>query len=128
MRAGPLSIAVSAGLSVAGASAFLLVTLLTGDYGWVARTGGTVWVFALAMIILLPTVMPLLRSRAAEKTRDRRVSQMEVAMAMDPVCGMEVDPGAAAGTSDYKGRTYYFCNQSCKKSFDEDPERYVPAA
>ena len=128
MSARPLSIAVSAGLSLAGASAFLLVTLLTGDYGWVARTGGTVWVFALAMIILLPTVMPLMRSRAAEKPRDRRVSQLEVAMAKDPVCGMEVDPATAAGTSEYKGRTYCFCNQSCKKSFDEDPAKYVPAA
>ena len=63
MSAGPLSIAVSAGLSLAGACAFLLVTLLTGDYGWVARLGGAVWVFVLAVIILLPTVMPMIRRR-----------------------------------------------------------------
>ncbi len=25
----------------------------------------------------------------------------------DPVCGMEIDPGPAAGPSDYNGRTYY---------------------
>lgn len=27
----------------------------------------------------------------------------------DPVCGMEVDPARAAGSSVYKGQTYYFC-------------------
>jgi len=128
MSAGPLSIALSAGFSAAGASAFLLVTLLTGDYGWVGRTGGTVWIFVLAMIILLPTVMPLMRSRAEKQPRDTRASQKEVAMAKDPVCGMEVDPVTAAGTSDYKGQSYYFCNLSCKKSFEEEPEKYLAGA
>lgn len=43
----------------------------------------------------------------------------------DPVCGMDIDPATAAGTSDYKGQTYYFCSIGCKKSFDKDPEKYV---
>ncbi len=43
----------------------------------------------------------------------------------DPVCGMEIDPNAAAGTSEYKGQTYYFCSLGCKKSFDKEPEKYV---
>ena len=131
MRAGPLSIAVSAGLSVAGASAFVLVTTLTGDYGWVARTGGAVWVFGLAMIILLPTVMPWLRSRTAVEPHDARAPQKEVAMVAmvrDPVCGMEIDPAASAETTEYEGEKYYFCNQDCKKSFDQDPEKYVAGA
>jgi Cu+-exporting ATPase len=46
-------------------------------------------------------------------------------MAKDPVCGMEVDEKTAAGTSVYKGKTYYFCAPGCKSDFDEDPERYV---
>jgi YHS domain-containing protein len=46
-------------------------------------------------------------------------------IAIDPVCGMEVDPGQAAGKSEYKGQTYYFCAPGCKKQFDRDPERYV---
>ncbi len=46
-------------------------------------------------------------------------------MARDPVCGMEVDPERAAGKSEYKGQTYYFCASSCKQEFDRDPERYV---
>ena len=46
-------------------------------------------------------------------------------MAKDPVCGMEVDEKEAAAKSEYKGRAYYFCAPHCKKSFDEDPEKYV---
>jgi len=58
-----LSWVISLSLAGAGALAFLLVTLLTGDYDWVARLGGAAWVFMLAVIILLPTVMPWLRER-----------------------------------------------------------------
>ena len=46
-------------------------------------------------------------------------------MAKDPVCGMDVDETKAAATSTYKGKTYYFCAQGCKKSFDESPEKYA---
>lgn len=44
---------------------------------------------------------------------------------IDPVCGMEIDPNTAAGTSEYRGQTYYFCAPGCKRSFDKDPEKYV---
>jgi Cu+-exporting ATPase len=46
-------------------------------------------------------------------------------MAKDPVCGMTVDEKRAAGTSQHKGQTYYFCSPSCKTRFDSEPERYV---
>ena len=46
-------------------------------------------------------------------------------MAKDPVCGMEVDEGSAAATSEYQGKTYYFCAASCKERFDRSPEQYV---
>jgi hypothetical protein len=63
MSAGPLVIALSAAVSLAAALAFLLVTILTGDYDWVARLGGSIWIFLLGMIILLPTLMPWLSRR-----------------------------------------------------------------
>jgi P-type Cu+ transporter len=47
--------------------------------------------------------------------------------AIDPICGMTVDEKGAAATSEYKGATYYFCSESCKKSFDKDPEAYLGA-
>lgn len=46
----------------------------------------------------------------------------------DVVCGMDIDPATAAGKSEYKGQTYYFCSPGCKRSFDKDPEKYVAAA
>jgi YHS domain-containing protein len=49
-------------------------------------------------------------------------------MVKDPVCGMEIDPNEAAGTSEYEGTTYYFCAEGCKNDFDADPAKYVAAA
>lgn len=46
-------------------------------------------------------------------------------MAKDPVCSMEVNPEAAAGQSEYKGETYYFCSAGCKQAFDQEPEKYA---
>lgn len=43
----------------------------------------------------------------------------------DPVCGMEVQPGRAAGKSDYNGTTYYFCSEQCKERFDRAPDQYL---
>ncbi len=46
-------------------------------------------------------------------------------MAKDPVCDMDVDETTAAGQSEYKGQTYYFCSLGCKKAFDKDPAQFV---
>ena len=46
-------------------------------------------------------------------------------MSKDPVCGMMIDEKTAAGTSEYQGQIYYFCAQSCKDRFDQNPERYI---
>ncbi len=48
--------------------------------------------------------------------------------AIDPVCGMEVDRAEAkAGgrTSRYRGTTYFFCADHCKKQFDKEPAKYL---
>ncbi len=46
-------------------------------------------------------------------------------MALDPVCGMEVDPSKAAAKTVYKGKIYYFCSPMCKSEFEKDPEHYL---
>ncbi len=46
-------------------------------------------------------------------------------MAKDPICGMDVDPAKAAGTSEHEGEVFYFCSTGCKETFDEDPHRYA---
>jgi YHS domain-containing protein len=45
-------------------------------------------------------------------------------MSKDPICGMNVDEKTAKFKSDYKGKTYYFCSQMCKTTFDKDPAKY----
>jgi YHS domain-containing protein len=46
-------------------------------------------------------------------------------MEKDVVCGMQVDPAKAAASSQYQGKTYYFCTKDCKNKFDANPARYV---
>jgi YHS domain-containing protein len=46
-------------------------------------------------------------------------------MAVDPVCGMQVDEKSAAATYDYQGKTYYFCAPGCKAAFAKEPEKYL---
>ena len=48
-------------------------------------------------------------------------------MAKDPVCGMQVDPQKAAVQTEYKEQSYCFCSEDCKKTFEQDPEKYVGA-
>ena len=46
-------------------------------------------------------------------------------MEKDVVCGMQIDPARAAGTSQFNGRTYYFCSASCKTKFDGNPQQFA---
>lgn len=48
-----------------------------------------------------------------------------MAKVKDPVCGMMIEPSDAVGTTDYEGKTYYFCSEDCKVEFDENPEDYA---
>jgi YHS domain-containing protein len=46
-------------------------------------------------------------------------------MAIDPVCGMDVDERTAEASAEYEGRRYYFCSAACAAAFDQDPRRYI---
>jgi len=57
---------------------------------------------------------------AGEDARDRPTT------VRDPVCGMDVEPGqAAGGRAEYEGTTYWFCNPGCREKFAADPAHYV---
>jgi Cu+-exporting ATPase len=45
--------------------------------------------------------------------------------AIDPVCGMTVNPDSAAGSYAFKGQTYYFCSRHCLNKFREDPDSFL---
>jgi Cu+-exporting ATPase len=53
------------------------------------------------------------------------MTEIETKPAVDPVCGMTVDPNRAAGSHEYQGKTYYFCSTHCVHRFREDPERFL---
>ncbi len=45
--------------------------------------------------------------------------------AIDPVCGMTVDPNSAAECFEHDGKTNYFCSAQCLNKFSEDPQRFL---
>lgn len=46
-------------------------------------------------------------------------------MAIDPIYKMTVGESTAQYISEYKGKKYYFCAPGCKKTFDENPVKYI---
>jgi Cu+-exporting ATPase len=44
---------------------------------------------------------------------------------LDPVCGMTISLADAVGHAEYRGETYYFCNQSCLERFQANPGEFV---
>jgi Cu+-exporting ATPase len=53
--------------------------------------------------------------------------QEEPVMAIDPVCGMSVDPATAAAVRRHDGRNWFFCAEGCAEAFDDDPQHYANA-
>jgi YHS domain-containing protein len=51
-------------------------------------------------------------------------------IAIDPVCGMQVDKATARFTATYEAldrpwQTFYFCSEMCKHLFEGEPELYA---
>ena len=44
---------------------------------------------------------------------------------IDPVCGMDVEPGRSKQVSVHKGHSYWFCAEACRRAFEADPDRYL---
>jgi Cu+-exporting ATPase len=52
----------------------------------------------------------------------------EPTVALDPVCGMQIDPASAAATATHDGQTYHFCSTGCRDRFTDDPRRVLAHA
>jgi YHS domain-containing protein len=48
-----------------------------------------------------------------------------MAIAIDPVCGMEVDTETTQLSLEHDGRTYWFCGRGCLLDFQDDPDMYL---
>ncbi len=46
-------------------------------------------------------------------------------LAIDPVCGMSVDPHTAQHKAEHHGRTFYFCAAGCRTKFLANPQKYL---
>ena len=62
---------------------------------------------------------------AAHHGKHSCCSRQQPAMAIDPVCGMQVDPHTAKHRASHNGRTHYFCCGGCQGKFAADPERFL---
>ncbi|CAN5300424.1 heavy metal translocating P-type ATPase [soil metagenome] len=45
--------------------------------------------------------------------------------AVDPVCGMTVDPASTPHHASHAGQEYHFCSAACRAKFAADAERYI---
>ncbi|MEJ2102201.1 MAG: YHS domain-containing protein [Desulfobacterales bacterium] len=45
--------------------------------------------------------------------------------AVDPVCGMSVNPGTTNISAVIEGQHFYFCAEGCRKAFMENPGKFI---
>jgi Cu+-exporting ATPase len=64
------------------------------------------------------------RQHVQARTKPGSPSSSRPAVAIDPICKMNVEMTTAEFYSHYNGREYYFCSQNCKRAFDENPAEY----
>jgi YHS domain-containing protein len=73
----------------------------------------------------------LLRARASSRfpytPPEYQRTEEAMAIAIDPVCGMEVDTATSELSFEYEGTTYWFCGRGCLLEFKDDPETYLSA-
>jgi xanthine dehydrogenase accessory factor len=50
---------------------------------------------------------------------------IDLAIAIDPVCGMEVETDLTDLKLEHEGKTYWFCGKGCLLEFRDDPARYL---
>ena len=60
------------------------------------------------------------------KVKPKALPSQNEQLAVDPVCGMNVEIGKAVKT-EYKGEVYYFCCPHCQQAFETSPEEYLGA-
>lgn len=67
----------------------------------------------------------LVRRRAAGQLYAGSAAVERVAEAVDPVCGMTVAADESSRPFEHAGVTYYFCCPGCRRSFEDDPAKFL---
>lgn len=80
----------------------------------------------IALSILAEIVQALHMPKSENfKAAEEKASSAASKEAIDPVCGMTVEIPSARYVSQHEGKTYYFCNHSCQRSFEQNPGKYL---
>jgi Cu+-exporting ATPase len=82
---------------------------------------------ALAMALSSVTVisLSLLLRRYTPPVRTVYNQSKMVKSAVDPVCGMDVEVASARYSTIFGGKTYYFCNEGFKNTFEKNPTQFI---
>lgn len=78
-----------------------------------------------AVSILAEIVQCTVRAGISRADNRPQAAMPVTAVAVDPVCAMEVEIATAMHTTSYDGRTFYFCCAHCKSRFEKEPARYL---
>jgi len=65
------------------------------------------------------------REEPARFAASRRQPAVQNKWAIDPVCGMTVDPARAPGKQKHGEETYYFCSRRCMVKFIANPDAFL---
>jgi YHS domain-containing protein len=77
-------------------------------------------------VLLVPALLALLWGCAGTQEEAAAPQSKNSVTVVCPVSGDTLGAPREALSSVYKGQTYYFCCENCKKDFDENPEKYLP--
>lgn len=78
--------------------------------------------------ILLALIATSIISSCTQKPKEEASTEKTASVSLvsdaDPVCNMNIK-GVQADTTLHNGQVYGFCSDACKKSFKEEPEKYL---
>ncbi len=126
--AGALPVAVSLhqkGARLGPVLAFLVATPATSITALLvcyALLGIKFTAFIFFAVIVMGLVMGLVGNLI--RVKPKAFASQNEQLAIDPVCGMNVEIGKASKT-EYRGEVYYFCCPHCQQAFETRPEEYL---
>jgi len=127
---GSLPVAVSLhqkGARLGPVLAFLVATPATSISALLvcyALLGIKFTVFIFLAVILMGLVMGAIGNLIKFEPKSTSSSRQDVELAKDPVCGMDVNTEKGL-TTEYEGKSYYFCSPHCQAAFEQEAGRYA---
>ena len=127
---GSLPVAVSLhqkGARLGPVLAFLVATPATSISALLvcyALLGIKFTVFIFLAVILMGLVMGAIGNLIKFEPKSTSNSLQDVKLAKDPVCGMDVNTEKGL-TTEYEGKSYYFCSPHCQAAFEKEADRYA---